>query len=103
MRAKNSWRGSSVFYFFFSNNVTKQPDGMGQLAIYCSSVALLTAPPSQTHAIKIPIFRLAQMVGGVIALFEVCYWDTFFIFFHAFVRSFHTSDIELGDIPLSSD
>ena len=76
-----------------SNNATKQPDDAGQLINYCSSDMLPNDPPSQTHADETPIFRLVWMVCGIIASFDVYFWDTFFIFFHAFARSFHILDI----------
>ena len=40
-----------------SNNMTKQPDDIGQLVTSYSCDMLQTAPPSQTHAIEIILFR----------------------------------------------
>ena len=40
-----------------SNNKTKQPDDIGQLVTYYSCNKLLTAPPSQMHAVEVLISR----------------------------------------------
>ena len=45
-------------------------------------------PPSQSCTIKIMFFRLAQVIGSVISIFEVCCWSTSSVFLHALRRIF---------------
>ena len=86
------------FDFLSSNDTTRHPDDTGQLVNYHSSNTLSTAPSSQKYAFQAPIFRLVQWLVVLLYHLEAYFWDPFFIFFHKFVRLFHTSGIELRDI-----
>ena len=94
-----------AFYLFVSsNNATKQPDDMsdiGQLVTQCSCDMLQTTPPSQTCTIETILFRLVQVVGVSISIFEVYYQCAFSIFLHALHSRFsHRAEEYFSDPTL---
>ena len=94
-----------AFYLFVStNNATKQPDDtsdIGQLVTQYSCDMLQTTPPSQICTIETILFRLVQVVGVSISIFEVYYQCTFSIFLHALYSRFsHRAEEYFSDPTL---
>ena len=102
-RTPNIMEGLVFYLFVSSNNATTNPDDtskIGQLVAYYSCKTSQKTPPSQMHTIEIILFRLVQVVCGVISIFEVHCQYAFSPISHALNVRFSLRVLDLRSVPL---